>query len=224
MQSDASPPQHPTDTMACAVGVSTAPQLDVAIREASTEARNRLAAENVDLAVVFVSKAYEETIRPAMEGLADAIGVPTVIAATAEGVLAGDMEYESGPAVTVWLARLPGAEIVPLSLEYSQTADGGMFIGWPAHLDAHWPADATLLLLADPFSFPVDKLIKRLAEDHPGVPIVGGMASGGFKPLSNTLVVGTRSYDSGAVGVVIGGGVYYALSADRIAKEGEESA
>ena len=207
MQSDASPPQHPTDTMACAVGVSTAPQLDVAIREASTEARNRLAAENVDLAVVFVSKAYEETIRPAMEGLADAIGVPTVIAATAEGVLAGDMEYESGPAVTVWLARLPGAEIVPLSLEYSQTADGGMFIGWPAHLDAHWPADATLLLLADPFSFPGDKLIKRLAEDHPGVPLVGGMASGGFKPLSNTLVVGTRSYDSGAVGVVIGGGV-----------------
>jgi small ligand-binding sensory domain FIST len=120
-------------------------------------------------------------------------------------VLAGDREYETGPAVAVWLARLPGAEIVPLALEYSQSVDGGMFIGWPERLEDDWPADATLLLLADPFSFPVDRLIARLADDHPGVPIIGGMASGGYSPGTNALVVDQRSYDSGAVGVVIGG-------------------
>jgi small ligand-binding sensory domain FIST len=80
-----------------------------------------------------------------------------------------------------------------------------MFIGWPERLEDDWPADATLLLLADPFSFPVDRLIARLADDHPGVPIIGGMASGGYSPGTNTLVVDQRSYDSGAVGVVIGG-------------------
>jgi small ligand-binding sensory domain FIST len=196
---------HPPHDVACSVGASTAEQIEDAIAEAAAKAQRGLAGGAADLAVVFVSKEYERAIRPAMEGLADALGVPAVIAATAEGVLAGDREYESGPAVAVWLARLPGAEIVPLALEYSQSVDGGMFIGWPERLEDEWPADATLLLLADPFSFPVDRLIARLADDHPGVPIIGGMASGGTSPGTNTLVVDQRSYDSGAVGVVIGG-------------------
>jgi small ligand-binding sensory domain FIST len=195
---------HPPRDVACSVGVSTAEQIQDAIIEAAAKARAGLAGGAADLAVVFVSKDYESAIRPAMEGLADAIGVPTLIAATAEGVVAGDREYETGRAVAVWLARLPGAEIVPLALEYSQSVDGGMFIGWPERLEDDWPADATLLLLADPFSFPVDRLITRLADDHPGVPIIGGMASGGYSPGTNTLVVDQRSYDSGAVGVVIG--------------------
>jgi small ligand-binding sensory domain FIST len=46
-----------------------------------------------------------------------------------------------------------------------------------------------------------------MEEEHPGVPIVGGMASGGAEPGSNTLVVGSRTYTSGAVGVLIGGSV-----------------
>lgn len=205
MQPDPATFRQPADTVACAVGASTAEEIDVAIRDAAGQAKRSLASGPADLAIVFVSKAYGAAIRPALEALAEEIRVPALLATTTEGVVAGDTEYESGPAVTVWLARLPGAAIVPLALEYSQTPDGGMFIGWPEALEGEWPADATLLLLADPFSFPVDALIRRLEEDHPGVPIIGGMASGGFKPGSNTLVVGPRSYDSGAVGVVIGG-------------------
>ncbi|MFM9196059.1 MAG: FIST N-terminal domain-containing protein [Planctomycetia bacterium] len=203
----AEPATPPTATdIRCAVAASTAEQIDTAIREAAATAAGQLGGV-ADVAVVFVSKAYGAAIRPAMEGLADLLGTPTVIGATAEAVLAGADEYESGPVAAVWLARLPGATIVPFALEYTQTPDGGMFVGWPAELDAGWPAGAAVVLLADPFSFPVDALIKRIEEDHPGVPIVGGMASGGFQPGSNTLVVGSRSYDSGAVGFVIGGSV-----------------
>lgn len=157
------------------------------------------------MAVVFVSAGYGEAIRPAMEGLSEVLGARTVVATTAEALLAADVEFESGPAVAVWLARLPGASVVPFALEYTQTPDGGMFVGWPSALDGIWPDNAAIVLFADPFSFPVDALIKRVEEDHPGVPIVGGMASGGHQPGSNTLVVDSRSYDSGAVGFLIGG-------------------
>jgi small ligand-binding sensory domain FIST len=197
------------DGLRCGTGVSTHPELATAIQEATAAAAEglRAAATTADLAVVFVSSGYASAIRPVLEGLSDAIGAKAVIGSTAEAILGDDREYEEGPAVVVWLARLPGATLVPLALEYAQTPDGGMFVGWPPELDGDWPANATLLLLADPFSFPVDGLIARLAEDHPGVPIIGGMASGGMLPGSNTLVVGPRSYDSGAVGVVVGGGV-----------------
>jgi small ligand-binding sensory domain FIST len=203
----AEPATPPTASeIRCAVAASTADQIDTAIREAAASAA-RLLGGTADVAVVFVSSGYGAAIRPAMEGLADLLGTPTIIGSTAEALLAADAEYESGPVVTVWLARLPGATVVPFALEYTQTPDGGMFVGWPTELDDGWPTNAAVVLLADPFSFPVDALIKRVEEDHPGVPIIGGMASGGYQPGSNTLVVGSRSYDSGAVGFVIGGGV-----------------
>jgi len=196
----------PAAGICCAVGVSTSADIDIAVREAALQARRGIIGP-ADLAVVFASGAYGLAVRPAFESLSEIVTAGVVIATTVEGVLAGDTEYESGPVVSVWLARLPGAQIVPLSLEYTQTPDGGMFVGWPEELTTQWPANATLLLLADPFSFPVDALIRRMEEDHPGVPIVGGMASGGQEPGTNTLVIGSRSYSTGAVGIMIGGGV-----------------
>ena len=196
-----------SEPLRCGCGASTNPQLDVALREAIAAARGELGGGQADLGVVFVSAAHGGSIRPALELAADLVPARHVIGTTAEGVLAGDREYEAGPAVVVWLARLPGAWLEPVSLEYMQTPEGGSFAGWPERLSGEWPANAALVLLADPFSFPVDAFVKRMEEDHPGVPIVGGMASGGGQPGTNTLVAGPRTYDSGAVGVVVGGGV-----------------
>ncbi len=195
------------EPLRCGCGASTNPQLEVALREAIAAARGELGGGQADLGVVFVSAAHGGSIRPALELAADLVPARHVIGTTAEGVLAGDREYEAGPAVVVWLARLPGAWLEPVSLEYMQTPEGGSFAGWPERLSGEWPANAALVLLADPFSFPVDAFVKRMEEDHPGVPIVGGMASGGGQPGTNTLVAGPRTYDSGAVGVVVGGGV-----------------
>ena len=163
------PATQPTASeIRCAVAASTAEQIDAAIREAGAAAPRRLGGD-ADVAVACVTARYGAAIRAAMEGLSDVLAAPAVIATTAEAVLAADAEYESGPAVAVWLARLPGAVVAPFAIEYTQTPDGGMFVGWPSELD------------------------------------VGGMASGGYQPGSNTLVVGSRSYDSGAVGFLIGG-------------------
>jgi small ligand-binding sensory domain FIST len=192
----------------CGAGGSTDPSLERALAAAVAAAAAELGgpAAEADLAVVFMSAGYGPQVRAAGEGLADLLGARTVIGTTAEGVLVGGVEHEAQPAVAVWLARLPGATIVPLSVEYTQTPDGGMFAGWPPDAGS-WPDNSTLLLLADPFSFPIDGFLRRLEEDHPGLPVVGGLASGGMKPGSNTLVVDGRTYDTGAVGVLVGGAV-----------------
>ena len=199
---------HASEGLRCGVATSTAEDLAKAIAAAVQGAVAELGPGTpADLAIVFVSRAYGSVIRPAMEHLSETVPARVVLGTTVEGLLAGGIEHENGPAVAVWLARLPGAALVPLALEYAQTADGGSFVGWPAELDDGWPPHASLLLLADPFTCPIDRLLARLDEDHPGVPVIGGMASGGYEPGCNTLVVSPRSYDSGAVGVVIGGGV-----------------
>ena len=87
-----------------------------------------------DLVVVFISAAYGEEIRPAMESLNEIAPSRYLLGTTAEAVLANNDEYESEPAIAIWMAKLPNAEIIPLTLEYSQTADGGTFLGWPTYL------------------------------------------------------------------------------------------
>jgi small ligand-binding sensory domain FIST len=210
----ASPASHPGGPR-CAAAASTDPQFGAALASAVDAAWSALGSEPgrsdepADLAFVFVSRGMDapDDVRPVFEHLADLVPARVVIGTTAEGVLAEGVEYERTPAVAVWLARLPGAELTPVSIEYAQTPDGGMFSGWPPTGPLSPGSDATLLLIGDPFSFPVDGFIRRLEEDHPGLTVLGGMASGGTRPGANTLVVGPRTYDSGAVGVVVRGGV-----------------
>ena len=200
------PESAPFPSPRCGAGGSELPDLERAIEEATARARARLGGSGeADLAVVFVSGAHGAAIRPALDGLADSLGTRALLAATAEGVLAGAREHESGPIVAVWLARLPGAVVETVALEYAPGADGGSFLGWPQRLVDDWPEGAGMVLVADPFSFPVDRFIARMEEEHPGMPIVGGMASAGGIPGCNTLVAGRHLSDCGAVGVVVGG-------------------
>ena len=192
---------------ACRFGSAASTQTDLAaaITEAGEGALAALDGQTADLVFVFLAAAYGAASRSAFETLGDRLAAGCLIGTTAESVLANDTEYERQPAVAVWAAHLPGASLAAFALDYAQTPDGGCFQGWPD--DLAWPEDATLLLLADPFTFPVDAFLNRLAEDQPNLPVIGGMASGGNHPGSNTLVLNQQTYDAGAVGVLIGGDI-----------------
>ncbi|MCX7620196.1 MAG: FIST C-terminal domain-containing protein, partial [Acidimicrobiales bacterium] len=60
-----------------------------------------------------------------------------------------------------------------------------------------------LLLLADPASFPIEDLLALTAARHPRLTIIGGVASAGFAPGANRLVLDGHSFDDGAVGVLL---------------------
>jgi small ligand-binding sensory domain FIST len=94
-----------------------------------------------------------------------------------------------------------------LQLAYERTREGGVIQGWPDELAGEWPDDAFMLMLGEPLSFHTDLLLERLNEDRPGVPILGGMASGGYNPGENRLFSGREALAEGAVGVFIHGAV-----------------
>ncbi len=90
-----------------------------------------------------------------------------------------------------WLS-LPGAAVQPMHLDFERTPEGGTILGWPDDLPESWPAGSALIVLGEPYSFPADLLLERLNEDQPGIPVVGGMASGGYAPGENKLLLGRR--------------------------------
>ena len=79
------------------------------------------------------------------------------------------------------------------------------------------PQDARLfILLGDPFSTPVDDVLEAFNSAYPGIPAVGGMASGALRPYGNTLFLNDQVVQEGVVGVALSGG----LDVDVVVSQG----
>src|SRR5690606_2627062 len=65
-----------------------------------------------------------------------------------------------------------------------------------------------IIVLADPFSTPIVTMLPTLNAALPGVPVVGGMASGAARPRGNRLLAGDSIHHEGAVAVVMRGNVH----------------
>ena len=127
-----------------------------------------------------------------------------MLGATAVAIIGGSHEVEDGPAVSVFAASLPDARLTPVSLALEAHARRRRDHGWP-ELD-HDPR--TLVLLADPFSFPVDGfLAAELGEvRRRGLQVIGGAASAARGPGGNRLVLGDRvDADAARSGVFMDG-------------------
>ncbi len=189
-----------------AAAVSTSPEARAAAAQACDAACGALGAPPY-LALAFVTPHHAEEFDELAAALRQRLAPAPVLGCTAEAVACGRREIEDGPAVALWLAHLPGARIVTMHLQYEQTAEGGTFVGWPEELAGPWPAGSALLLLGEPFTFPTDVLLWRLNEDRPGVPVVGGMASGAMAPGELHLLYDGQRCSAGAVAAWIHGGV-----------------
>src|SRR5215471_6046308 len=99
-------------------------------------------------------------------------------------------EIETGPALALWLARFnQPVELTPFQLAVEETSDGYSLLGWPDNLHGADPKQSAILLLADPFTFPVDQFLQQVNKECPGLRVMGGMASGGRQPGENTLLL-----------------------------------
>jgi small ligand-binding sensory domain FIST len=149
-----------------------------------------------DLALVFAGGPHAERVALGAEVVRRRLAPRALLGCGAQGVLGGGRELERG-GVAVWAASLAGAELLPFRLSATLSGERVTIAGVP-ELEG---ADA-LLLLADPHSFPVEVLLTHLNEAHPGLPIIGGMASAG---PDSPLLKGEDASAGGAVGVVVRG-------------------
>ncbi len=189
-------------TIRCAAALSTHRMISEAVREVCQQALHQLAAPP-DLALLFASAEYAPQMERIAGEVCDILHSETLLGCTGEAILGNEREVEGEAALSLWLAHLPGVRVEPMHLHFERTAEGGNFHGMPS--GEPWPEDAALLLLGEPYSFPADALLERLNEDRPGVPILGGMASGATAPGDNCLVFGRRVLHEGAVAARLSG-------------------
>jgi small ligand-binding sensory domain FIST len=191
--------------MPFAAALSMARETSRAVEEVGTRALGLLDGAP-QLALAFFSPHHQEAAEDLAARLQKQLGNCCLLGCSGEAIVGNDQEVEDAPALSLWLGRWPeGITLTPFHLILEDTPDGYSLLGWPDELTGADPAQTTLLVLADPFTYPTDAFLHQVNEDYPGVKVVGGMASGGRAPGECQVILGNRLLNSGAAGVLLQG-------------------
>ncbi len=174
----------------------------------------QLGDSHADLVLVFATMHHEAGFQQLCADLEAQLKPRVILGCTCSGVIGIRHELQEGPGLSVLAGAMPGAALQGFSYEQ---------FDWPAVLDAPSalrdtidlsgdPNDTgdgpcAILLLADPYSTPMVKLLPAFASAFGPVPVIGGMASGASASGENRLTLNGEVMREGAVGVAIGGSV-----------------
>lgn len=181
-------------------GLSSGPDLLAAADDATAQALAGLGGQRPDLVCVFASGEAPAVLDAVSERVAARSSASSLVGCSAGGVLGAGRAAEGVTAVAVWAAVLPGVRLRTFHLEVMTGGPTAAVVGLP-------PADDgdVAVLLTDPWSFPADGFVAQVNRALPGIPVVGGLASGPGGAGSTRLYLDGRSARRGAVGVLLSG-------------------
>jgi len=191
--------------MPFAASLSRATNTSDAIRSVTEEVRAALRGVEPDISFLFVNHAHQNAFSQLASRICEATGTKVLMGCTGETIIGGSEEIESGPALSLWSAILPGARFEVFVANFEQTVDGIVTSGLPA-FSSEEPDLRAMFLLADPFSSALHTVLDHADAEAPGVPILGGLASGGNRTGENRLFYNSHEIRHGAIGLIVRGG------------------
>jgi small ligand-binding sensory domain FIST len=194
--------------MKWASAISEQTPLANAIDECIDSLGRQLDGSAVDLALVFASFHYQDQFEEIPGLVREQLGSPLVLGCSGGGIIGNGVEVEQQPALSVTVASLPDVTLKAFHLEGDNLPD--LDAGpksWEDLVQAAKSDDPQFILLADPYSFPVQNLILGLDFAFDKSAKIGGLASGAPQPGQNALFLEDRSFRSGAVGIAMSGNI-----------------
>ncbi len=187
--------------------------------EAASEAAARLLASETtppDLLLAFFSAHHVAAAENVAATLRERVGPGCLAGVSAGAVITSRHEVESGPAIALLGAWLPGVAVKPFLLVPSSW---GSAMTDATEFARHTPGvekAELVLLLGDPFTLDVERVLAAFASYAPGIRVVGGMASAGPRPSANALILNDWVSRDGGLGIALSG----ALRVDVVVSQG----
>lgn len=186
----------PGDTRV-AEAFSDNPSTAAAVRDVASSVAEKLGG-NPDLVVTFFSPSHAEGSHLIREGLQRHLGpIDALVGCSSSSLIGGGAEHESGPGMSLWAARMPGTQVQAFDLKLTPREDQSYVRGWPDVGD-----EASVVLLAEPKSFPIDPFLSSLRRGGRFPTLIGGLVS---SPPTPCLISNEVIKNSGAVGFVMAG-------------------
>lgn len=162
-----------------------------------------------DVAFVFFSPHHTEFASVIAETVLKRLEPKVLIGVSAGTVVADTTELEGSAGVSLLCAKLPGAEARSFNvLDFPIPEDTPESLAALGQAAGYGPDQRCTILLADPFSTPLVRLLPALNAARPEgchAGIFGGLASAATQPNGNVFLLNDRVLTSGGVGVTLSG-------------------
>jgi small ligand-binding sensory domain FIST len=194
--------------MRWASAVSEQSTLESAVDEVTTSVGQLLRGEPVDFAIIFVSRHFAPRYTQIPALLHAKLAPRVLLGCSAGGVIGGGHEVEQRAGFALTAATLPAVAVHPFALENGDLPDADAAPGhWHRAVGVAPNLEPHFVLLADPFSFAAERLVRGLDYAYPRGTKVGGLASGATQPGVNVLYRDREVRRDGAVGVAFSGDI-----------------
>ncbi|HAB15649.1 MAG TPA: FIST N-terminal domain-containing protein [Verrucomicrobiota bacterium] len=169
--------------------------------------RARLEAPSVTLGVVFMTPHFFDIAGEVLEVLRLHARIPLLIGCSSQSLIANGEELEDQAGMVLQLLHLPGAKVRGIHFDQAALEDLSGPTAWHGKTcvtprDTHgW------LVFADPFNLDGESWLREWNGAYPGIPSIGGLASGVFENRRTQLYLDGQVFEEGVVAVSIGGDV-----------------
>jgi small ligand-binding sensory domain FIST len=204
------------DQMLFASAVTTEREIHTAGQSLADQIKAQTGGRSLDLGLIFLSPHFRVVASDLIDHLRTELNPTVLIGCTAEGVIGREREIEREPAIALVAAHLPGVELTPFilqSMDWRRTLSEETVLRRTVDVPS---GTKLLVILADPFTTPMDAVLEAFNTYYPGLPMIGGMASGAHRAGGNALIFNHRVLKNGAVGVAFAG----AFEADIVVSQG----
>lgn len=188
--------------------LSDQPGLDDAIADCVASINRQMDGTPADLAVIFVSAHHEDRYEDIPGMVREQLGASNILGCSGGGIIGNGQEVEQQPAVSITTASLPGVTVKGVHIQGDALPD--LDAGpnsWEDVMQVAKSADPQFVILADPFSFPVQNLILGLDFAFDRSAKIGGLASGARQQGQNALFLNDQVFRNGAVGIALHGNI-----------------
>lgn len=178
-----------------------------AVADVQRQLQSQAAPAAADLAILFVHPQFTADSEPLVAAVRQATGAKHLLGCTGAGLIGRAHEGEGPPTLSLLVGELPGVTITGSHLTESEVEEASGAGYWHFQLAVEPQSNPGFLLVADPFSIHITKLVHELGEAFPGAALVGGLASGAREPGGHRLFLDEDIFDEGAVCVGLSGRV-----------------
>lgn len=158
-----------------------------------------------DAIFLFVNIEFAPYFPTMLRIIKRATGTPVLIGCSGQGIIGSDQELEDLPAISLLALSLPGAHLrtVRLSQEMLETSQG------PQDLRQQLAVPSSEVnawfVFADPFHMDCELMVEKFSQAYPGLPMIGGLASGDIEDRESYIFYNDEVHEDGAVALALGG-------------------
>lgn len=173
----------------------------------AVQLRTRLDAPGVTLGLVFLTPQFFDVAAEVLEILRVHARIPLLVGCSSQSLIVNGEELEEDAGLVVQLFHLPDARLRAVHFTNADLEKTTAPADWHRLTGVTPTQTHGWLVFAEPFHLDGETWLREWNAAYPGLPAVGGLASGVFEEQRTQIYLDGEVFEEGGVAVSIGGGV-----------------